>query len=127
MRPTAVALAAVASAVASTVALAALVPSCSNAPPVAPLSSPDAGPCGEGYLAAVNGACPKGTCLESEASAACCGSQCATCEDEGLVALDDAGACGPGLCLSTDVTVALTCCDVCLPGEEAGVDDAASD
>ncbi len=89
-------------------------------------SSPNATPqgtegaCGDGYLTAVNGTCPKGTCLVADASAACCGSQCATCEEKGLVSLDEAGACPPGTCVSVDVTVELSCCDTCPGGADAG-------
>ncbi len=76
------------------------------------------GACGDqGYLDAVDGGCPVGTCLQPGVSPACCGSQCATCEDKGYVSLDDAGGCSSdaGLCLSADVTIALTCCQAC-PG-----------
>jgi len=72
----------------------------------------------------VNGACPKGTCLEDDASASCCGSQCATCEDKGLVSADEAGACPAGTCVSGDLTVALSCCDTC-PGGDASVEASA--
>jgi hypothetical protein len=101
------------------VAFAALVVACSSTPPATP--SPSGSACGDGYLAAVNGTCPKGTCLEGEASASCCGSQCATCEDKGLVSADEAGACPAGTCVSSDLTVALTCCDTC-PGDDASTD-----
>jgi hypothetical protein len=86
-----------------------------------PTPSPAASPCGDGYLAAVNGACPKGTCLEGEASASCCGSQCASCEDKGLVSADDAGTCPAGTCVSSDLTEALSCCDAC-PGDDAAAE-----
>jgi hypothetical protein len=96
--------------------------------------TPSGSACGDGYLAAVNGACPKGTCLESEASASCCGSQCTTCEDKGLISADDAGACPAGTCVSTDLTVALSCCDTCAvddasmeSGTEAGVETGPGD
>jgi hypothetical protein len=107
----------------SLLGLALLGFACSSSPNAQPTGS--AGVCGDGYLPAVNGACPKGTCLASGTSAACCGSQCATCEDKGLVSIDEAGACPPGLCISADLTVSLTCCDVC-PGTvvEAGASDA---
>ena len=116
--------------------LVGLVVACSSSPRATP--SPSGSACGDGYLAAVNGACPKGTCLEAEASASCCGSQCATCEDKGLVSADDAGACPAGTCMSTDLTEALSCCDTCPGGDagpeaaaesgaEAGAGDAASD
>jgi hypothetical protein len=72
----------------------------------------------------VNGTCPTGTCLEPEASAACCGSQCATCEDKGLISTEDGGACPAGTCLSTDLTVALSCCDMC-PGDDASTEASA--
>jgi hypothetical protein len=99
----------------------ALVLACSSTPH--PTPSPSGSACGDGYLAAVNGACPKGTCLEGEASASCCGSQCATCEDKGLISSDDAGACPAGTCVSIDLTVALSCCDTC-PGNDASVEAA---
>jgi hypothetical protein len=102
-----------------TVALAVL--RCSSTPANS-TPSPAQGPCGDGYLEAVNGVCPKGTCLESEASASCCGSQCATCEAKGLISQDDGGACPPGTCVSADLTVLLSCCDTC-----AGVEDASAD
>jgi hypothetical protein len=89
-----------------------------------PTPTPSGSACGDGYLAAVNGACPKGTCLETEASASCCGSQCATCEDKGLISADDAGACPAGTCVSTDLTVALSCCDTC-PGDDAATEASA--
>jgi hypothetical protein len=96
---------------------------CSSTPSN-PNPAPSEGACGDGYLPAVNGSCPRGTCLEGEASASCCGSQCATCQDKGLVAEDDAGACPAGTCISSDLTVALTCCDTC-PGDlDAGGDGA---
>lgn len=84
----------------------------SSSPKAAPQGS--SGACGDqGYLDAVDGGCPVGTCLQSGTS--CCGSQCQTCEDKGYVSVDDAGGCAPGLCVSPDVTIALTCCEVC-PG-----------
>lgn len=100
-----------------------LVLACSSTPHATP--SPSGSACGDGYLAAVNGACPKGTCLESEASASCCGSQCATCEDKGLISSEDGGACPAGTCVSTDVTVALSCCDTCPGGDDASVESGA--
>jgi hypothetical protein len=103
-------------------AAVALVVACSSS--THPTPSPPVGACGDGYLAAVNGVCPTGTCLQSEASASCCGSQCATCEDKGLVSADEAGACPAGMCISSDLTVALTCCDAC-PGADGGSDGAA--
>jgi hypothetical protein len=99
-----------------------LVLACSSTPHATP--SPSGSACGDGYLPAVNGACPKGTCLEGEASASCCGSQCATCEDKGLISSEDGGACPAGTCVSTDVTEALSCCDTC-PGDDASVEAAA--
>lgn len=109
----------------SLVGLALLGLACSSSPNAQPTGS--AGVCGDGYLPAVNGGCPKGTCLASDTSAACCGSQCATCEAKGLVSVDEAGACPSGTCISSDLTVALTCCDVC-PGTvvEAGASDASN-
>ena len=98
---------------------------CSSTPSN-PSPAPSEGACGDGYLPAINGSCPKGTCLEGEASASCCGSQCATCEDKGLVSQDDGGVCPAGTCISTDLTAALTCCDTC-PGESDAAVDAASD
>jgi hypothetical protein len=105
-------------ALAAVVALAAA--SCSSTP--RPTPSGGTGACGDGYLAAANGTCPKGFCLEPDAGG-CCGSQCATCEDEGLVSLEDSGVCPQGTCISGNLTEALTCCDVC-PAEEAGGADA---
>ncbi|HEY8087934.1 MAG TPA: hypothetical protein VIF09_08815 [Polyangiaceae bacterium] len=75
--------------------------------------------CGDGYLAAVNGSCPKGTCVAAQAGQGCCGSQCATCEDKGLVSTGEGGTCPAGTCVSGDLTVALTCCDAC-PGTSDG-------
>lgn len=73
-----------------------------------------------GYLAPTGNACPKGTCLASDAPEPCCGSICATCESKGLVSTNDAGACPAGLCVSNDLTATLRCCDVCPAGEDAG-------
>jgi hypothetical protein len=106
-------------AVVVTAVLTALAFACSTSPHAAP--TPPGSACGDGYLEAVNGVCPTGTCLEPEAGASCCGSQCATCEDKGLIASEDGGACPAGTCVSTDVTVALSCCDTC-PGEDASVE-----
>jgi hypothetical protein len=102
--------------------LVALVVACSSSPH--PTPTPSGSACGDGYLAAVNGACPKGTCLEGEASASCCGSQCATCEDKELVSAGEAGACPAGMCVSSDLTEALSCCDTC-PGADAAAEAAA--
>ena len=49
----------------------------------------------------------------------------AACEDKGLVAADEAGACPAGMCISTDLTAALTCCDACPGATDAGSDGAA--
>jgi hypothetical protein len=102
---------------------------CSSSP--TPTPTPPQGACGDGYLPAVNGSCPKGTCAGSGgAPSSCCGSECATCEDKGLVSTDDAGACPAGTCVSGDLTIALSCCDVCPGGGDAAAEsggDAASD
>jgi hypothetical protein len=91
---------------------------CSSSPNPPP-GGGAASACGDGYLAAVNGSCPKGTCVAAAAGQGCCGSQCATCEDKGLVSTDEAGTCPAGTCVSGDLTVALTCCDAC-PGAPDG-------
>ena len=96
---------------------------CSSASP-----APDAAPqtCeSQGYLTPTGTSCPKGTCMASDISMACCGSVCATCEDKGLVSFTEAGVCPPGLCASNDVTVSLQCCDV--PGAGENLCTAATD
>ena len=102
--------------------LVALVVACSSSPH--PTPTPSGSACGDGYLAAVNGSCPKGTCLEGDASASCCGSQCARCEDKGLVSASEVGTCPVGMCVSGDLTEALSCCDTC-PGGDASAETAA--
>jgi hypothetical protein len=97
----------------------ALAVACSSTPRPTPSGGGESA-CGDGYLAATNGACPKGFCLEPDAGSGCCGSQCATCEDEGLVSTDEGGACPPGTCVSSNLTVALTCCDACPGDDDAG-------
>jgi hypothetical protein len=65
----------------------------------------------QGYLTPPQGGCPRGTCLATDTSASCCGSQCATCEDKGLISMIDGGTCPPGTVVSSDLTEALSCCD----------------
>jgi hypothetical protein len=74
--------------------------------------APDAGYCfSNGLSPATGGACPKGTCMATGTSVACCGSECPTCESKGLVSYTSAGTCPAGLCPSADVTANLQCCD----------------
>ncbi len=74
--------------------------------------APDAGYCASnGFAPATGGSCMKGTCLQTGANAACCGSQCASCEAKGLVSYTSGGSCPAGLCPSADVTGTLQCCD----------------
>lgn len=108
------------------VALLATLVACTSSPKT---TGADGGSCEAlGYLAPSGSACPKGTCLASDAPEPCCGSICATCESKGLVSSDDAGACPAGLCVSNDLTATLHCCDVCPAGADAGQGmDAGSD